>query len=103
MLQVSRKMKVTKKSQVAEFMEEFLEEVKFLSGHLFRADWQHHQSEQLRKKTPFPANTVSMVLDFAENYICTYQNEVQAAHWHKSAVTLHPIVCYYACPRKRIW
>ncbi|KAK7093013.1 hypothetical protein V1264_008674 [Littorina saxatilis] len=40
-----------------------------------------------------------MVLDFAENYTCTYQNEVQAAHWHKSSVTLHPIVTYYACPK----
>ncbi|KAK7093018.1 hypothetical protein V1264_008679 [Littorina saxatilis] len=40
-----------------------------------------------------------MVLDFAENYTCTYQNEVEAAHWHKSSVTLHPIVTYYACPK----
>ena len=40
-----------------------------------------------------------MVLDFAENFTCTFQDEVQAAHWHHEQVTLHPIVSYYQCPQ----
>ena len=38
-----------------------------------------------------------MVLDFAENYSCTYQNEVQSAHWFYEQVTLHPVTTYYKC------
>ena len=39
-----------------------------------------------------------MVLDFAENFTCSNQDEVQAAHWHHEQVTVHPIVTYYAYP-----
>ena len=32
-----------------------------------------------------------MVLDFAENFMGTHQDEVQAVHWHHEQVTVHPI------------
>ena len=38
-----------------------------------------------------------MVMDFAENYACQYQDEVQSAHWNHNQVTIHPISSYYAC------
>lgn len=34
-------------------------------------------------------------MDFAENYSCISQNEVQAAHWGHEQVTIHPTVAYY--------
>ncbi|XP_070209732.1 uncharacterized protein [Littorina saxatilis] len=37
-------------------------------------------------------------MDFAENFSCTYQEEIQAAHWHYDQVTIHPTVTYYKCP-----
>ena len=40
-----------------------------------------------------------MVLDFAENYRMTFQNEVQSAHWAYTQVTLHPFACHYTCPQ----
>ncbi|KAK7106653.1 uncharacterized protein [Littorina saxatilis] len=95
---VSRKCLVTKVGDLATLLEELKAEVKFLSQHLFRADWQHRQFTTLRNATPFPQETVMMVLDFAENFTCQYQQEVQAAHWHHDTVTLHPIVAYYKCP-----
>ncbi|XP_041371083.1 uncharacterized protein LOC121384664 [Gigantopelta aegis] len=80
-----------------ELVDELEEEVTFLAGHLFRADWQHRQFEAMRRDTPFSKSTVGMVLDFAENFACLYQDEIQAAHWHHKQVTVHPIVTYYAC------
>ena len=80
-----------------DLFKELKAETTFLAGHLYRANWQFQQFDSLRRMTPFPQNTVCMVLDFAENFTCTYQDEVQAAHWHHNQVTVHPIVCYYAC------
>ncbi|KAK7478840.1 hypothetical protein BaRGS_00029939 [Batillaria attramentaria] len=91
---VTRKMLVRKHGT----MTELTAELTFLAAHLFRADWQHSQFELMRKERPFPPKTVGTVLDFAENFTCAYQDEVQAAHWHHEEVTVHPIVTYYACP-----
>ena len=93
--QVSRKCLVTKEGSVSSLVNELKTEVRFLAEHLFRADWQHAQFTRMRALEPFPANTALMVLDFAENFSCSYQDEVQAAHWHHQQVTLHPIVVYY--------
>ncbi|XP_041372135.1 uncharacterized protein LOC121385498 [Gigantopelta aegis] len=95
---VTRKMLMKKQGTMEELMVELRAEVTFLAGHLFRADWQHRQFESMRKTTPFPRTTVSMVLDFAENFTCSNQDEVQAAHWYHEQVTVHPIVTYYVCP-----
>lgn len=38
-----------------------------------------------------------IVMNFAENFTCITQNEVQSAHWTKMMVTLHPMVTYYTC------
>jgi len=44
-----------------------------------------------------PSNWVVFVMDFAENYACAYQDEIQSAYWQYNQVTLHPIVAYYSC------
>lgn len=36
-------------------------------------------------------------MDFAENYTCIAQREVQSAHWSHNMVTIHPTVAYYRC------
>ena len=103
----------TKKTATAgkQLLEELLEEVAFLSEHLFRANWQHEQFEALqarhcgsnttgatlRARRPFPPKTLVMVMDFAENYACQYHDEGQSAHWNHNQVTIHPISAYYAC------
>ena len=58
-------MLVTKKGTLSELLAELKPEVVFLAEHLFRANWQHQQFELMRTATPFPHNTVGMVLDFA--------------------------------------
>ena len=91
-------MKVRKAGTMLELVQELQEEVLFLAAHLFRANWQQTQFTAMRTSAPFPRNTVGMVLDFAENFTCKFQDEVQAAHWYHDQVTVHPMVTYYACP-----
>ena len=79
-----------------ELVDELLEELTFLSQHIFRANWQQNAFDEVRK-SPFRDGIVMTVNDFAENYSCFYQEEVQSAHWHYQQVTLHPTVAYYKC------
>ena len=69
--------------------------VKPLAQHLFTASWQQKQFSAISKHPPNDA--VVQVLDFAENYTCPYQREIQRVHWHHTTVTLHPIAYYYQC------
>ena len=34
-------------------------------------------------------------MDFAEDYRCRSQNEIQSTKWSPTQVTTHPIVMYY--------
>ena len=67
-------------------------QVEELSSHLFRAKWQQTVFSQLKEEMT-PKSAV-MVLDFAENYTCSMQNEVQLHHWSLNQVTLHPVVSF---------
>ncbi|XP_063967818.1 uncharacterized protein LOC135157146 isoform X2 [Lytechinus pictus] len=87
---------VTKKGTVGELVEEILKEAHPHARHLHNWWWQHHQYMKLTKDPP-PESVVA-VLDFAENYSCLSQNEVQAAHWWHNQATVHPIVANYRCP-----
>ncbi|XP_060597247.1 uncharacterized protein LOC132751142 [Ruditapes philippinarum] len=40
-----------------------------------------------------------MVADFAENYRCCHQDEIQSAYYQYQQVTIHPIVAYYRCDK----
>ena len=94
--EVSRKVLETRRGGITDLIQELLQEITFLSEHLFRAKWQHQQFESLRNRRPFPCHLLMMVMDFAENFTCLYQHEVQSAHWHHEQVTIHPIAAYYA-------
>ena len=34
-------------------------------------------------------------MDFAKDYRCTSQNEIQSTYWSLTQVTIHPVVMYY--------
>ena len=38
------------------------------------------------------------VLDFAENYACLKQDEIQSADWVLDQITVNPTVVPYNCP-----
>ena len=41
-----------------------------------------------------PAHDVIIKMDFAEDYRCQSQQEVQSAYWNPEQVTIHPMVSY---------
>ena len=64
--------------------------------HLFRAKWEYRQFQNIIKVPP-PQSVVT-VMDFGQNYRCTYQEEPQFLNWQYRQATVHPIVSYYRCP-----
>ena len=55
-----------------------------------------HQWEQYCLTTrSLGRKTAVCVLDFAENYTCSLQDEVQSAYYSRNSVTIHPIVVTY--------
>lgn len=94
---VSKKFMELKKidGTVTEFLDQMRIELAPFSKHLFNAQWQAKEFENL--KTTIPAKWVLMCLDFAENYCCRHQDEAQSVHWTYEQVTMHPIVTYYKC------
>ena len=72
-----------------------LEDLESFSKHVFTFRWQFSMFKQLRYS--LPSTWALGVFDFAENFLCKYQDEVQSAHWGYNQVTVHPSVLYYAC------
>lgn len=94
---------VTKKEQVTEkgtrrcMVEQLIEEAEPLAQHLFTSKWQYRQFLGLQQN--IKKGSAIQVLDFAQNYRCEYQDEVQSAHYSYRQITVHPIVTYYPCDK----
>lgn len=43
-----------------------------------------------------PEKSVSITIDFAENYSCFCQNEIRVAN---DSVNIHPCICVFRCPK----
>ena len=71
------------KCSVRSVLKELEDDLLSLANHLKVAHWQRRNA--------------ICTIDFAENYLCRYQNEVQSAHWSYK-VSVHPFVFQYACP-----
>ena len=66
-----------------------------MAEHSFMASWNYWQYKLARRN--IIEGDVIMVHDFAQNYLCTHQNEVQGLHWHHQQVTVMPMVAHYLC------
>lgn len=73
--EMSRRELISVNGLVTDLIEEFCKELEFFSIHLFEAEWQISQFAEL--KTKLPQNILMLTVDFAENYTCFSQNEVQ--------------------------
>ncbi|XP_072179230.1 uncharacterized protein [Diadema setosum] len=82
---------------LAELVSELVTEAESLAIHLFTASWQSSQFRGLTKNPP--PGWCMMTFDFAENFSCRYQDEVQSVYWGYEAATLHPIIAVYLCPK----
>lgn len=80
-----------------QLMKELLDEVTELPVHLKTARWQRERYQELIDRLPEFPRTAVVTLDFAENYLCKFQSEVQSAHWSYKQVTILPSVLHYQC------
>ena len=67
-----------------------------MSQHSFFAAWNFHQ--YLVCKNNLEKGLILVVHDYAQNYLCIHQNEIQAMHWSHAQVTMHPSCISYRCP-----
>ena len=88
------KMKIVNvKTTKEDFLALMKEEIVEFKDHAGRVKNQYNQVKQL--KEILPSNHAMVQMDFAEDYKCQSQDEIQSAYRNATQVTLHPTVVYY--------
>ena len=90
-----RKDLVQKKGVYLDLVQELQDGLVKLAVHRANALRQRKQYQALQENTP--SQWVVATMDFAENYLCVYQDEVQSAHQGYRQITIHPVVLHYRC------
>lgn len=90
---ISRKMLTTQTGDATLFFDAVKSICTGLARHLFNATWQYQQFTKARET--LKVGTLLLVADFAENFRVEYQDEIQAAHWGYTQITVHPIMFYW--------
>ena len=80
-----------------ELVDMLMDDMQTMAEHTFMASWNYVQYKQA-KKNILPGDII-MVLDFAQNYLCLHQKDVQGLHWRHKQVTVMPTVVHYKCAR----
>ena len=75
-----------------------IEHLKTMAEHSFNASWNYCQYKSTKHN--IRQGDLIFVHDFAQNYLCTHQNECQGLHWKHAQVTLMPSVAHYICTEK---
>ena len=92
-----KKVLVPQKTTLEQLVDETSKAVHSIASHLFVANWQRDQYEQIRKCPP--AGLVVMTMDFSENYRCEQQREISSAFFAYEQVTLHTSMANYKCSK----
>ena len=80
----------------SDLLNRYVNSLRELAGHTFFAAWNFHQ--YLVCKNNLEEGQIVNVHDYAQNYFCIFQHEVQAMHWGHKQVTIHPSCISYLCP-----
>ena len=76
----------------------YVQQLHSMAEHSFMATWNYCQFK--RARTNIKPGELLLVNDFAQNYLCLLQNELQGMYCEHKQVTLHPTVAYYSCPNE---
>jgi len=93
----SKKVLHDKIGTMNDLIEELEKEAGPFAGHIFNAQWQRSQLQDL--KTNLPDSWILCIEDYAENFRSKFQDEIQAAFYMYQLVTVFPIVAYYKCSK----
>ena len=89
-----KKMKIVKQAKTkTDFEQYFRDQIVKFRDHTHRIKCQFNAQRLL--KSNLPPNQVYIHMDFAEDYRCRTQEEIQSAYWSQTQVTIHPVVAYY--------
>ena len=90
----SKKMKmITQTISHGQFKALLLKDTVTFRSHINRIAAQFKEQKYLKEN--LPPNHVYIHMDFAEDYRCRSQNEIQSAYWSQTQVTIHPVVMYF--------
>lgn len=93
--------KICKEGTVEDVFMSLEEKLSFFLEHVFVKRQQAKYFEQ-RVKTLTNKEAVIQV-DFAENYACKYQDEIQSAHWSQEQVTIFTVaILDKGCPQQNL-
>ena len=88
------KMKIVKQTKPKqEFEDQFLLQV--LEFRQYTERIRNQLRMQRKLKEDLPEKHVYIHMDFAEDYRCHSQEEIQSAYWGQTQVTIHPVVQYF--------
>ena len=87
--------KVSKFGSVLECVTELLKELGPPYRHIFNSEWQRDQFQRLKEN--LPDDWAIATMDFADNFLCKFQDEPQSAHWPYKQVTFFPVVADSRC------
>ena len=76
-----------------EFVPVLIDNLEKLTAHSYIA--KVHSSYLRQLKEDIAPNTAIFLLDFAENFAFTVQDEIQSYHWNTLQATLHSVCMYY--------
>ena len=76
-------------------MDLLLNQASSMAEHSFMASWNYWQYK-LAKRNIIEGDII-LVHDFAQNYLCKHQREIQGLHWHHEEVTIMPTVVHHIC------
>ena len=98
--QVKKVVKVLKEGTIEEAIVSLMEKMPHFLQHVLV---QRKQTKFFQDKVQhLKANEAVVQIDFAENYTCFQQDEVQAAHWSQDQVTLFPVVIWTKTEENKI-
>ena len=86
--------RVVKETTFDIFMEQCEKDLVTYPRHSAEASWQIEQLS-LCIKTCATTTDIVVVMDYAENYLVAYQNEVQSAYFDPVQITIHPMMIFY--------
>ncbi len=97
--QVKKMLKVIKEGTIEEAIKSLMEKMPHFLQHVLV---QRKQTKFFQDKVQhLKANQAVVQIDFAENYTCFQQDEIQAAHWSQDQVTLFPVVIWTKTGRNK--
>ena len=76
-------------------LEDLFSMMKYLTGHLFRANWHRNMYEYMLKQ--IIVGFIVQIFDYSMNFRNTHQNEVQSAYWNGTQTTIHSIINHLKC------